>query len=1066
MPKWNEQQRRAVELRDQNILVSASAGSGKTTVLVGRLMDLVLKDGKRVDEILAMTFTEAAANEMKKRLSASLRKESETCTEEATRAFLIEQLTLLQNAQISTIHSFCLSIVQSYYYIIGCSAQQVNKIADNASMERFRAMAMETTLSLHQGDTLSALANVFSPRVEEKTDLKKAIVDLATLASSTPDPEGWLKNCLLPYQADSLNELPQNIQDAFYDYLSLKQTQINEALTRLAAFLLEDYGDKQTVIDKILQKKELYEAASQRLSAHDYEGYRHAFITCSALPFPRTPNKEDPRFAHEKAEVTDSEDALAAILYDERTLLQDMKCSYPFVHQLIECTRTYLKEYQRLKHEAMMIDFDDMEHFALAILQADGKAIAKEYQDRFSIIMVDEFQDTNDIQDAIISLIARENNVFRVGDIKQSIYGFRHARPQIMQSYIDHPKQQDAIIYLSNNYRSSETLVEFNNVFYEKLMNLSCFSSAYREADHVSIGGPWQQEVQVPVQFHALLLDDLKIDETFKNMGRNQIKALWIAAQIKQMQAERGIPWKDFVVLVRSNHSKDDLRTAFDRLQLPYFIEIKHGFYQSSAVELILSMLRFLRDPADDLACSAVLLSPLFDVDENTLALAQINREKSESFYQYFSRQPFFGFQQMQELLANKALPLHALLNAIYAQNDYYANATSLQEKTNLDLLYQQAVQFENEHSSDLHAFIDYIDSIQDAQSAEANPISPDEDVIRVMSIHQSKGLQFPIVFLWSTDSQDALDFRSPFLFDADMGIGIRYMDEQRIQRSTCSRIAIQHKKDKEQLEEEMRILYVATTRAQNEMYIVDCVRSLDRYRYPLSSAAVFSRCGYTGWLLHAFAGTASPLFQTITIREPFDLTPYQSKKTAVQPCRHYQTSAHFIDAVSASARKQRPGFPSFKPTEDTQGAKRGTLLHAVAASLTPPFQPAMIEQCFQNAKEKMQPWDLQQLLALGNNPQYQQWHHYPHVHHELPYSVYVKEHLLYGYIDFFAMNEQEIIVLDYKSDRVDTPHQLIDQYALQLRTYAEAMQTLYPKHVIQAWIYSFSLGQLIQLPL
>ena len=150
MPNWNEQQRRAVELRDQNILVSASAGSGKTTVLVGRLMDLVLKDRIRVDQILAMTFTEAAANEMKKRLSAALRKESETCTDPETKAFLLEQITLLQNAQISTIHSFCLSIVQSYYYIIGCSAQQVNHIADNASMERFRAMAMETTLEKYQ----------------------------------------------------------------------------------------------------------------------------------------------------------------------------------------------------------------------------------------------------------------------------------------------------------------------------------------------------------------------------------------------------------------------------------------------------------------------------------------------------------------------------------------------------------------------------------------------------------------------------------------------------------------------------------------------------------------------------------------------------------------------------------------------------------------------------------------------------------------------------------------------------------------------------------------------------
>ncbi len=1065
MPQWNEQQRQAVEIRGRNVLVSASAGSGKTTVLVGRLMDLVLKDGVSVDAILAMTFTEAAANEMKKRLSASLQKERDNTADEKTRAFLNRQLTLLENAQISTIHSFCLSILQTYYYIIGCSAHQVNSIADNAMTQRFAAMAMDYAIDAHQGDDLSALAMLFSTRVEESGDLRKAIQELAALAANRPDPDAWLDECLAPYQISTLQELPSTIKDAFFAYLSQKHSQILQALAQLVSLLTLDYPQKTTPLAKLLQKQELTKQAASLLKANDYAGYRRAFRTCCACVLPRTPNKDDLRFSHLKQEIIDAEDALADILYDETTLFNDMRLARQSVAALIALTHTYRREYQRLKQEAGVIDFDDMEHFALQILQANDHAIAKAYRQRFSVIMVDEFQDTNDIQDQIIRLIARVNNVFRVGDIKQSIYGFRHARPQIMQSYIDHPQPQDAVIYLSNNYRSSETLVEFNNVFYDRLMNLDGFSSAYRAQDRVSIGGAWQQQVKQPVEFHCLLQEEIKEkSEEWKGMGKHQLKALWIAHQIKKMQEEKGLAWKDFAVLVRSNHNKDDLRAAFDRLHLPYFIEIKHGFYQSSAVELIISFLRFLRDPHDDLAFCAIALSPLLALDENTLAHARIHRLRQESFYAYFCREPIDGTKHLQQFIQQRRLPISTLLNCAFDQNDYYTYHTTLQEKTNLDLLYQQAVRFEKENGGDLSAFISYIDSIQDAQSAEANPISPDEDVIRVMSIHQSKGLQFPVVFLWSADAQEALDFRSPFLFDADMGIGARVMDQNYFQRPTLLRIAMQHKKDREQLEEEMRILYVATTRAQNEMVIVDSVRAMERYQRPLTSAAIYSRCGYTGWLLRAFFDSASPLFTTRLIHEPFDLTPLRQVKQNAYTLHRYAKQSVSLETATASSRKQTHSFPAFSLIDQEEGAKRGTLLHEIVSQLTPPFSPEKIEELFAKAGRVMQPWDLQQLCALGDNERYQLWHTFPNVFHELPYSVKLQGQLLYGYIDFLAMDEERIIVLDYKSDHLSAPEQFLSLYEEQLRTYAQAMHAIYPTHQIETWIYSFHLAALIPL--
>ena len=369
MPKWNEQQRRAVEIRERNILVSASAGSGKTTVLVGRLMDLVLKDGISVDQILAMTFTEAAANEMKKRLSAALQDAARESEDEAVKARLNRQLTLMQSAQISTIHSFCLSILQSYYYIIGCTARQIATIADNAQTQRFQQQAMANTLRLHQGEALNALRARFSARPGDDAPLCGAIRSLAALASSKPDPDAWLQSCALPYHGT----LPQEMRDSFFAFLQLQQRQIVNAMETLCALLHEEFPHKEKAIEKAEQKRRLCAQAWDVLRSQDYAGYRRAFMTCCRNPLPNSPDKDNALFLRCREEIKDSEDRLAAVLFDPDTLQSDMQASAGSVDTLTACTRTYLQEYRRLKQEAEVIDFDDMEHFALAILRAqDG----------------------------------------------------------------------------------------------------------------------------------------------------------------------------------------------------------------------------------------------------------------------------------------------------------------------------------------------------------------------------------------------------------------------------------------------------------------------------------------------------------------------------------------------------------------------------------------------------------------------------------------------------------------------------------------------------------------------
>lgn len=1068
MATWNSAQLKAITTRNKNILVSASAGSGKTTVLIERLVRRVMDDRIDIDHILAMTFTEAAASEMKKRLGSSLNNKKSEIQDPHIIDYINLQLSKLANANISTIHSFCLSILQDFYYLIQLDPQRISNILDTATLSLYKQTALEKVFD-HEyklmDDEFVTLTQIFSSRPEDNKSLSNTIMSLANLASSQSDPYAYLDNLSNTYRPfKNFEDIPTDITYYFFDYLKVQLEIYEKLLDQIHHLYKTRYIDESKKYAIFIKKYDGLDPWKETLLTNDYEGYRTAVINIARVIIPTSPDKEDKQYASLRKQIQDLEDTLIGNLYSTHTFQADMHDVFKTIKKLTSMCTQYLLYYQDEKIRGCGIDFDDMEHYALAILKKDNQQAANYYRDKFDEIMVDEFQDSNDVQNELVNLIARNNNVFRVGDIKQSIYGFRHARPQLMKGLIDHRGTNDEVIYLSNNYRSKQMIVDFNNELFLRLMNVDGFTSSYGQEDCVESGVISQKENNVPIQFHALDRNALRDDAGF-NISTNELKSTYIANQIlSQKRENEQIEWKDFVVLVRSNSLKDEMRKAFDELNIPYFIDVKHGFYQSEAVSIVLSCMRCLVNPHDDIAFIATITSPLFMIPENTIANAAISKEKNQSYYDYFRLHPYDSFSILQSFIYQSTkLNLMDTLSEIYNIRNYYQEYTSYQDKTNLDLLYQIASDQYLKHSMNLSGFLNIVDQIKEEEIAEAIPIGSDDNVVRVMSIHQSKGLQYPIVYLWSNSNQVAIDFKDFLIQDSELGIACKHMDlPHRYVRTTIPRIACEHKKNREELEEEMRILYVATTRAQNQMHIIDCISDMNTLSNSLSLSSIYQRKGYTSWIIQALQTENADYFQSKTISKLWSKNPYQKEEETYQDIKYYEFSQSYVNEYSPS--NLHKGIQQLNLHPNRAGMEHGTMLHRMIEKMgNQHYDKNNLDEIAHKLNYTLSIKDKESLMKLHHNPIYHKINETMDTYHELPFVVYEGDNILHGFMDFMAIDQNNIVIIDFKSDHASR-QELLNLYSEQLNAYAIAMHIQYPNHKINTYIYSLSLNEMIEV--
>ncbi len=1055
MPNWNPQQEKAIYTMDKNILVSASAGSGKTTVLIARLLHLVKDKRISIDQILAMTFTEAAANEMKKRLAKELQSALASSTQEEEKQYLSKQLANMSKASISTIHGFCLAIIKNYYYVLGLEKEACENIMDNAMENSLLKKSMQATFEhFMANEDFLALCEMFSTKADSNKALEEAITSLFYLANAKSDPHAFLESCRKKDDITCIHDYEQVIQDYFYDYL---QVQIDSIIDALSQTLL--YYDKEEDKQLALDKKTQLEKAQTFLQTRQYMSFHEIFFQQSTITIKK--GKDIDELDELKKEIETLEAKLHAILFEEELFVAFSNHNAKYNNLLVDLVLFFIAYYTKQKRTRKVIDFSDMEHFALTILQANNNDVAKRYQQQFYEIMVDEFQDSNDVQDTLVSLICKHNNVFRVGDIKQSIYGFRHATPDIMRDKIIHQKELDEVIYLSNNYRSKKSIVDFNNTLFERLMNVPGFASSFSENDCTQTGLDSQAIDNVPAEIH--LIQDKKINaDRFEKLSKDELKASYIANQILQMRKDKNYNYKDFAILVKTNAKSECLRDAFEEANIPYFINMKHGFYESSAIRNVLSFLRALENPHDDIAFCALLLSPFFQLKDEDLAQAKQHMERNDSFYSYFKeKQNLSHFKQLVYALKEKKLS--EIVTQIYHFNHYYETYTTKQEKTNLDKLYEMITSRESKEALSLSSFLTSLDESSNTQIGEAIPISNNDDVVRVMSIHQSKGLQFPVVFLYSIDSLNLFDTVGLIGFDDTLKIALNYMSKQhRLVYPTIERIALNHKATKSALEEEMRVLYVATTRAQQEMIIVDCKE--DSQCRPLSKVEIYKKNSFTSWILQAYQTSIKELLLIKPVTQLWDNEIQDHKDSTQQMIPHYSLTIEHKESIAPSDSEVFSFTPSAFYLDEDEAMLRGTNLHKMVETLPHTnWDISLINEVAHLHNITLEKHDIQVLLALQNNAIFANAQQ-ASVYHEFPFIVNDADCIIHGFMDYVAIQDNTITLIDFKSDRNASASQIVSRYRKQLETYQKALLILYPNKTIHTYIYSFELQEMIAI--
>ena len=887
--KWTPEQESAImspkdsNLGAQTLLVAAAAGSGKTAVLVERIITR-LKDMENplsVQELMVVTFTKAAAAEMSARIGVALAKAMESTDDKALQARLERQLNLLPSAHISTLHSFCQWVIRSYFYKL--DIPPTARIGNEAEMALLKQEVLENLLKEayeHNTYGIFDLSDFFS---DDKSDagLQDKVLSLYEFAMSQSNPDGWMRHAVEPYKAAQEQDLRDTLWGrAMWDDQQAEIDRIANRIEQMEPLLENPVGPKKW--DKVYQEQ--LAALAQLKGAQTWSDMvdvcrnLDTFTKASFTSLGKALEKGevDGALADEfKSLGSQNKDSLKGMKnglfhIDESILQQQFKDQYPLIHNLVELTIAFHKAYDEAKKEQGIMDFSDLEHLCLALLVEPGteddpqpSEVALELQDTFKEIMVDEYQDTNGVQETIINLISRVDNRFYVGDVKQAIYSFRMADSSLfMNKYNTYGLMKDAVerrIDLAKNFRSHENILTTTNFIFYQIMTQEAAELDYGEKESLIPGRIVEEApsdwVGGAVELHLLDTSDTnRSDETdgdSETAGdepeNNERELDFIIQKIKELHASkkqvqnadgsfRQIQWRDFAVLRRSLAGWGTRAVAAMRQAgIPAVVNERDGYFEAQEIQLLLSLLQIIDNPEQDLPMAAVLHSGLVGLDANELGALRLTGDGS-----LWSVMPLYAEQAQDERLLQFIAHIERwrtlsrrhgvadLLWDIYETLDYvnYVGAmpNGLVRRANVMALYERAKGFESSGFRGLFRFLRFVESLRDSNQdmAVANVVTEADDVVRLMTIHKSKGLEFPVVFLSGVQKKfNTMDFNSPLLVDKNGGIGLKgYYPDIRVSYPSMPWLYCKSIKSDAMKAEEQRILYVALTRARDKLFL------------------------------------------------------------------------------------------------------------------------------------------------------------------------------------------------------------------------------------------------------
>jgi len=892
---WTDAQWRAIFAEGRDVLVSAAAGSGKTAVLIERLIQKIMRQENPidVDELLVVTFTNASAAEMRHRMAEALEK---ALINDPTSNHLRKQLSLLNKAQISTLHSFCLSIVKQYAYVLDIDPGF--RLANEAETALIRddvlAQVLEEAYKAENPEAMYRLADSFTTDRDDQM-IETLIDKLFDAASVHPDPKKWL--LAIPESYDVPEEM--EIDDLpFIDALKLTiQHALEEAYAmteEMRQYALQPAGPAP--YGKTVEQDQLVIAeAIHRISSDSWQSTFDYFQSLKFATAARIPKDTFDDELVQKAK--DKRDQLKKRVnglkeaYFTRTparLLEEMRLMHPMLTSLVELTLTFGEQYRAAKAERGLVDFSDLEHFALQILTTDDgdltpSNIAKDIMLQFKEVLVDEYQDTNRLQETILQIVKTgteaNGNMFMVGDVKQSIYRFRLAEPMLFlnkyMTFTTEAKQTGVKIDLNANFRSRPEVLHATNFIFSQIMGARVGEIEYDDAAALKPGAPYPEEQQ-PVELTILTQqeedEEMSSEEgevneeiqELEELKKSQWEARFIIRKIQTLMDEKTMvidPWtkkerpleyRDIVILMRSMTWSADLTEEFKQAGIPLYANLSRGYFDALEVMIMLNTLRIVDNPYQDIPLASVLRSPFVGLTESELSHIRLSAPK-EPFYEALKtfvrlggngiasdtaeklQRFFLHFEDWRNLARRGSLA--DLIWRIYMDTHYYemvgAMPNGKQRQANLRSLHDRALSYEKSSFRGLFRFLRFIDRMKKRGDdlGTARAMSEKENVVRLMTIHSSKGLEFPYVFIAGLGRDfNQMDFNELYLFDQTFGLAVKAIDpEKRISYTSLPFLAMKEKKQLELKAEEMRVLYVAMTRAKEKLMLVATVKDAQK---------------------------------------------------------------------------------------------------------------------------------------------------------------------------------------------------------------------------------------------
>lgn len=1219
---WTKEQKQVITSRDKNILVSAAAGSGKTAVLVERIIGRILdeKNPIDIDRMLIVTFTSAAAAEMRERIGEAIHAALE---QNPDSSHLLRQTTLLHYAQITTIHSFCLNLIHTYFHQVDLEPNF--RIAEEGERNLLQEDVIQEVLNQnYERGTEDFLQFVECFATGKKDDgLKDIILKLYHFAMSYPWPKEWLFHMRSHYQAKDFEELEQKewmqscvayLKNMFQNLCQIAKDNIEIASKSDGpVYLLE------TVQADFLQTEHLRAAGT----------YRQMASALSENCFGRLPSSRGYEGSKEKLEQVKEQrnqikDTIKKIKGDfffagEEEILKRISAMEPVAGELMRLTEEFMEAFDQKKREKNLLDFDDLEHFALKILideeTKEPTEAALLSRKLYEEVMIDEYQDSNLVQESLLSVVSKEAegvyNRFMVGDVKQSIYRFRQARPELfMEKYDSYSLEEEQNgqeelcaeeeqeererlctkegqnerrkscqkIELRKNFRSRREVLDVtNDIFYQIMkkdlgrIQYDASAALYPGAEYVACEG---------MEAELILADSG--EELLEEAGLTdpvRLEAELVAARIRRMIREQKVTdketkqlrparYSDIVILLRSfGKYADTFTEVMEEKKIPAYAASKTGYFKTIEIQTILNLLKILDNPRQDIPLAAVLRSPVGGFSDEELALLKASGTKRafhccvlEPEEEKMPKELYFKLHSFLELISSyrelvTSLSIHELLYRILEDTGYARYAAAMpggkRRKANIEMLLEKAAAYEKTSYRGLFHFIRYMDKLQkyEVDYGEADVVGENANAVRIMTIHKSKGLEFPIVFVCQTaKSFNRMDVRSRLVIHPDLGAALDYIDPLfRIQGATLYKKAVAKQIDLENLGEELRVLYVAFTRAKEKLVITGVEKEIAekiekiKRRRQEGGLSFFIRAGansFLDWILPGMiAGGDEDLIQVWdvtnlveeetesrikeaegfdrllqqTVCEDKEADDYVEKQLSYQyPCQaetdrktKYSVSELKHRAIEAVLEEEEredglfakevviPYIPRFVggETEVNRGALRGSAMHRAVECLSV-MQLAGNESLDQALKieiEKIVENGLmtEEMRSLLSLEKLKHFYQSPlaermkaaaergELHLEQPFVMGRPADeiegdgsdtmvLIQGIIDAFFIEEQEIVLLDYKTDFVKKEEELICRYQKQLELYQTALEQNLGMKVKEKLMYSFCLEKTV----